>query len=264
MDNLFQHLEANLAFVREVSTPCAALGAQYQKISGLRYKAHLTGPDPELANVTEEVGVLDQNTIAILLQPVTKALRDMRHNGRFQLIGVPLPGDVMCIAANVYGGTNAHHAVTAAARSNDLLDFIWQEFAARPPGPRMILGDLNGDSDDFPVLQAVINDGSLIDLGLHTGFDAPTAQPTCFPFNKWALSRRDYLLVSADLLLFVNHFQVLAPDSDSVIPVHACLKIDISFPMHAPTQTVLRMPPSLYDPFLEILSHIHGVDSANS
>ena len=60
----------------------------------------------------------------------------------------------------------------------------------------------------------------------------------------------------------MNDFQVLAPDSDFVIPVHACLKIAISFPMHAPTKTVLRMPPSLYDPFLEILTHIHGVDSA--
>ena len=81
----------------------------------------------------------------------------------------------MLVVADIYGWTNAHYDVTAAVRSNDLLDLIWQEFAARPPGPRMILGDLNGDSDDFPVLQALVNDGSLIDLGLHSGFDAPTA-----------------------------------------------------------------------------------------
>ena len=77
MGNLFQHWDANLAFVQEVSTPCAPLGAQYQKISGLKYKAHLTGPDPELANVTAGGGVLDQNTKAILWQLVTKALRDV-------------------------------------------------------------------------------------------------------------------------------------------------------------------------------------------
>ena len=183
------------------------------------------GPDPELTNVTAGVGVVYRNTKAILLQPVTKALQDASKHGRVQLIGIRLPGDVMLIVANIYGWTNAHFDVNAAARSDNLLDLIWQEFQARTPGPRMITGDLNGDSDDFPVLQALINDGSLIDLGLHTGFDGPTAQPTCFPFNNGTPSRRDYALVSSEFLPFISSFEVLAPNADTVIPVHACLKI---------------------------------------
>ena len=74
----------------------------------------------------------------------------------------------------------------------------------------MITGDLNGDSDDYPTLQALLSDGSLIDLGLHTGFQGPTAQPTCFPFNNGEPSRRDYAFISADFLPFVSGFEVLA------------------------------------------------------
>ena len=110
----------------------------------------------------------------------------------------------------------------------------------------MITGDVIGDSDDFPTLQALISDGSLIDLGLHTGFNGPTAQPTCFPFNNGAPSRRDYAFVSADFLPFIRSFGVLAPSDDNMISVHACLKIDIDFPMTAPTKTVLTKPASLF------------------
>ena len=174
-----------------------------------------------------------------MLQLVAKALRDASRNGRFQLIGIPLPGDVLLIVANIYGWTNAHFDVVAAARSDNLIDLIWQEFQARPPGPRMITGDLNGDSDDFPTLQALLSDDSLIDLGLHSGFQGPTAQPTCFPFNNGEPSRRDYVFVSSEFLPFVTSFEVIAPNADNMIPVHACLKFDIDFPMTAPTKTVL-------------------------
>ena len=117
----------------------------------------------------------------------------------------------------------------------------------------MITGDLNGDSADFPTLQALTSDGSLIDLGLHAGFDGPTAQPTCFPFNNGAPSRRDYAFISADFLPSISNFEIIAPSDDNMIPVHACLKIDIDFPITAPTKTVLTKPPSLFDWYLGIL-----------
>ena len=114
----------------------------------------------------------------------------------------------------------------------------------------MITGDLNGETFDFPTLQALISDGSLIDLGLHAAFQGPTAQPTCFPLNNGAPSRRDSAFVSADCLPFVSNFEVIAPSADTMIPVHACLKIEIDFPMTAPTKTVLTRPPLSMTGFL--------------
>ena len=259
LDTMLQTHDADAAFIQEVSAPIASLGTHYADIKGLHYKAHLSGPDPELSNVTAGVGVVYRNTKALLLQPVTAALRDATKGGRVQLIGIPLPGDTMLIVANIYGWTNAHFDIAAAARTDSLIDLIWKEFQARPPGPRMITGDLNGDPTDFSTLQALLSDGSLIDLGMHSGFHAPTGQPTCFPYNNGAPSRRDYVFISSEFLPFVSNFEVVAPCPDTLIPVHACLKIDIDFPMTAPTKTVLTKPPSLYDWFLDILMLKHGI-----
>ena len=44
-----------------------------------------------------------------------------------------------------------------------------------------------------------------------------------------------------------------------MILLHACLKIEIDFPMTAPTKPVLTRPPSLYDWFLDVLMLKHGV-----
>ena len=80
---MIQMFDADVAFVQEVSAPVATLGTHYETIKGLHYKAHLTGPDPELSNTTAGVGAGYRNTKAILLQPITKALRDASRNGRF-------------------------------------------------------------------------------------------------------------------------------------------------------------------------------------
>ena len=49
---------------------------------------------------------------------------------------------------SIYGWTNGHNDEGAATKTNDLLEFVLQEFQAWAPGPRCI----DGDPDDFLLL----------------------------------------------------------------------------------------------------------------
>ena len=97
--------------------------------------------------------------------------------------------------------------------------------------------------------------GDLVDLGQHPSFDRPLGQPTCFPYNEGTPSRRDYVCVSPDFLLFITDFSVTPPTD---IPVHATLTVGISFPINSPTQTIVLPQGSIHDHFLDILRHKHG------
>eukprot|EP00973_Karenia_brevis_P020846 2864220-Karenia_brevis.AAC.1 len=69
------------------------------------------------------------------------------------MIGICLPGDVVLIVVNLYAWTNGHTCSEAALRTNDLVDVVLTELKTHPEGPRIILGDLNADPDDVPILQ---------------------------------------------------------------------------------------------------------------
>eukprot|EP00973_Karenia_brevis_P083147 11529387-Karenia_brevis.AAC.1 len=61
---------------------------------------------------------------------------------------------MLLVIANTYCWTNGHVDATAAARSDDLLQAIFEEFQAMPDGPKMIVGDFNADTQDLPSLQS--------------------------------------------------------------------------------------------------------------
>ena len=42
---------------------------------------------------------------------------------------------------------------------------IFHELEQHPPGPKLILGDFNGDVGDFPSLSERVNDASWYDVG---------------------------------------------------------------------------------------------------
>eukprot|EP00973_Karenia_brevis_P000004 723-Karenia_brevis.AAC.1 len=75
------------------------------------------------------------------------------YNGRVQMIGVCLPGDIVLNVVNLYAWTNGHICTDAAMRTNDLVEIVLAELKTHPEGPLIILGDLNADPDDIPVLQ---------------------------------------------------------------------------------------------------------------
>eukprot|EP00973_Karenia_brevis_P070195 9755633-Karenia_brevis.AAC.1 len=66
------------------------------------------------------------------------------------MTAIALPGNRLMLVANVYGWTNGHTCEESAMRTDHLLHIILAELSSYPDGPKLIVGDLNGDLDDFP------------------------------------------------------------------------------------------------------------------
>eukprot|EP00973_Karenia_brevis_P073620 10228702-Karenia_brevis.AAC.1 len=94
--------DVQVCFCQEISVPFSELGAQHSTVRNTGYKSYLTGPDPELSNVTGGVGVIYKDFKALKLNPQIERLAQASSNGRFQLIGLVLPGDVVLTVANLY------------------------------------------------------------------------------------------------------------------------------------------------------------------
>eukprot|EP00973_Karenia_brevis_P024824 3420373-Karenia_brevis.AAC.1 len=158
------------------------------------FKCHMTLPDPELTNNTGGVGGLARDSATLLrLAPKTAQLASCMNNGRIQLLGLVLPNGSICYVVNIYGWTGGLEGNVAAMRTNDLLDAVAHEFHLLPPGPRMIVGDLNADTSHIPVLHSMLEQGQLVDIGKqgHLYGDS-ICTPTCRPFNSLQAFRRDY------------------------------------------------------------------------
>ena len=50
-----------------------------------------------------------------------------------------------------------------------MLEAVFAEFESHPPGPKLILGDINGDPQNFPVLQAALDAEDYVDIGNYPG-----------------------------------------------------------------------------------------------
>ena len=55
-----------------------------------------------------------------------------------------------------------------AERTNDLLSAVLDDIKLQPPGPVLIVGDLNGDLANFKCLQKYFEKKDLIDVGGQT------------------------------------------------------------------------------------------------
>ena len=53
----------------------------------------------------------------------------------------------------------------AAERTNDLLTIGVNDMEAQEPGPKMLIGDVNGDLENFSVIQYLIEKQGWTDIG---------------------------------------------------------------------------------------------------
>eukprot|EP00973_Karenia_brevis_P086380 11977501-Karenia_brevis.AAC.1 len=65
----------------------------------------------------------------------------------------------------MYCWTNGHTNQGAADRTDSLMSAIFDEFHTHPKSPKIILGDLNADTNDINTLQQQLDNSDFIDLG---------------------------------------------------------------------------------------------------
>lgn len=154
---------------------------------------------------------------------------------------MPISNGHLLIIANVYGWTNGHTSKEAAKRTNYLLQCVIAEFEALPPGPKLLVGDLNGEPQDFASLQAAVDNHLLVDIGAHPGFSQPVEAPTCFTHNG-SPSRRDYMFANIGLVEAIKSMEVSQVDT---ISTHRLLRLSLTFNLQSSRVTKLRSTSSI-------------------
>ena len=144
--------------------------------------------------------MLQQNKAPpIVPKPKSKAFAQLNGKGRVQLYALQACTEVTILVYNLYGWTNANTDKAAAKRTGALLQAILDDMAMQPQGPAMIVGDLNGDTHTFPILQQALGNHLLIDVGAQASqWGQQDSDYTCSAPGTNAPTRRDYVFATPE------------------------------------------------------------------
>ena len=109
----------------------------------------------------------------------------------------------------------------------------------QPAGPKLIVGDFNGELEDVSTLVSSLSSGQFLDIGVH-----PAATNTLGQ-NKWhtkngGATRRDFMLGNPRVFRYIHKFEVV--DVFDIL-THILLRLGLKVPtQHEPINTALILP----------------------
>ena len=169
-------------------------------------------------------------------------------SGRASLHALNICPQIAGVFANCYGYTGAHCDSRAAGDFEHVFQAVVAELLCQVRGPKAIVGDINADLPDIPVLGDLIQNHGWIDLGHHASlWGGLDDEFTCLAHISRVRTRRDYILVSPEMFSLIDQFQVVHHDW---FPVHSMLHI--RFVSRPVIDRILfnPRPRSLYDAFM--------------
>ena len=95
----------------------------------------------------------------------TEEFRMHYGSGRLMIHGLGLGPNQMALVITMYGHTGAHQRRTVADLSDEMFAAILEELRHHPRLPTFIMGDINGEAEDFATLQAMLKEQDWHDLG---------------------------------------------------------------------------------------------------
>ena len=192
----------------------------------------------------------------ILPKPKAKNFNAINGKGRVQLYALDITDKLYILIYNIYGWTNAAKDKAAAARTNAMIEYILEDMAHRPQGPMMIVGDLNGDTQNFRAVQEALQTQELLDVGAHASkWGSTPADYTCKAPGARKPTRRDYILANPTAFDMIGHFHV---DHQGLLQVHDILHLEfLPTDAHRTIYTVHK-PKPLNDIILLTLKNRHG------
>eukprot|EP00973_Karenia_brevis_P089777 12399424-Karenia_brevis.AAC.1 len=192
------------------------------------------------------------------IAPASAQFKSIQDNGRVQMAVVLLNNHLQILMFNIYGWVNGSANQSHADRTDDLMKIIHGEINAQPKMPVIICGDLIGDLANFPYLEHLVQNGTLVDVGASKiNDDTIPNLHTCKPHNSNNTFRRDYIFTTPDLFSLITRFWVTW---DDMIPVHAILGIEIQLPGEHLMKSVLKKPTSIYDTYVNHVKSKHNID----
>ena len=160
----------------------------------------------------------------------------------------------MLQVANAYGWTGSIKGSKAADRTNDLLVIASNELDLQEPGPKMLVGDLNGDLEGLPIVQHLLKEKGWVDVGSQEhlcigGID----EPTCNINSDCKANRRDFILINDILYDAAKGYRVSKED---VYPTHRPIQISLDLEKLRIENRTLRKPTSAAEAFEERVEQI--------
>ena len=127
-----------------------------------------------------------------------------------------------------------------AARTADLLAFIEVQFEAMEPGPKLIMGDLNGSLEAFPTAMALIKEHGWTDIGNdESKCHGKPGRATCQTNEDSKESRIDFILANNRMTPAITSCYV---DENSDFPTHRPLVIEVVSKLLEATVKELQTP----------------------
>ena len=156
------------------------------------------------------------------VKPLTDTFAKAVATSRVDHYAIDMGSGTTLSVYNVYGWTGATQNKRRATRTNRLFEAIIDEVYKQPEGPTIIVGDFNGEAEDFKALNDLLTYQSRTDVGADAHiFGKPRSEGTCLGPNASQPTRRDYVIANAQTLQLMDDFQVLP---QQLFPVHSFLR----------------------------------------
>ena len=215
-------------FLQEHSATEAQARSMAKQASAL--KCHLQLGPPGGTPSLPKGGVGALGNAGVRITPTTMEapeLREFHQAGRVApyLIHIGLSCPVKFYV--IYGWAAAEFKAERKASTCSLIQAIFRDIELCPTFPFAILGDLNCEVSSIPLLDELVSQGTLHDLGANLALTkgGPPA-PTCQAHGAKAPTRRDYVFMPTALLGMVSQFQVLdAKGYDVHSPIRVTMKV---------------------------------------
>jgi hypothetical protein len=190
------------------------------------WRIHMTELDEEAEHNLGGIFMASKGKKEIICPaPKGSQMKLINGKGRVQLYAIELARDVYVLIYNIYGWTNAAKIKSAAQRTDDIIATIIEDMEMQPPGPAFILGDLNGDINNFETLKQEVEEKRLVDVGGQAeNWGAEPNEYTCKAPNANKPSRRDYIFANPEAFDLVDGFEV---DHNAGFAVHDVLRMKL-------------------------------------
>ena len=124
---------------------------------------------------------------------------------------------------NFYGVTCGHNSEEAVMQTDHLIGVIRDELEEHPNIPTLIVGDLNAEPEDVPIVQEMLQEEGWTDCAGQAGIWGRTGgQGTCTAPNSKRTTRRDYIFACPVALPMIAGCEVHKTDE---FAVHQPLRI---------------------------------------
>jgi len=143
-----------------------------------------------------------------------------------QIYCIDLAGCTLAIAV-IYGWTGGGKGTPDAANADDLIAIVRMQLQQLDEGPKLIAADLNGATEVFPSLQAMLKDQGWHDVGNVEDkcCKGKAGQATCHTNEGARGTRIDYFFANSILMPAISLCDV---DHTSSFSTHRPLRIEVN------------------------------------